>query len=345
MKKTWGMLIQFGENMWEESSAQSKLGFDYQVWCNIVDKCLEYGFDNIVFDLGEGIRYTKHPELWIEGGWTPEEMNKEVKRVREKGIKLIPKLNFSAAHDTWLRDYGKEKMSTPEYYEMCKDLIEEVYEIFDHPEYIHLGLDEEFREIASPENHYRVGEELFKDWAYLIKCVRDTGAEAYIWEDVCIYYEEELWKKYVDKNVLLAGGQYYEYDKSCWTPVSEQSDWVKGYYWGEGFKMKKARYAEYVSRYGDKPIEYVEQDPGVQNRIDFMKNCIEDDRKFVAISSNIFCKTNDRSTVKFVNDSDFGDKVVGFLGCPWRRTHKEHEAAILEEIELLGNAKREFYGE
>jgi hypothetical protein len=46
-----------------------------------------------------------------------------------------------------------------------------------------------------------------------------------------------------------------------------------------------------------------------------------------------------------VNDSDFGDKVVGFLGCPWRRTHKKYEATILEEIELLGNAKREFYGE
>lgn len=344
MKKQWGMLIHFGENMWSVKKSQTKLQFDYEVWCNILDKCLEYGFSKIVFDLGEGVKYTKHPELWIEGGWTPEEMNKEVKRVKEMGITLIPKLNFSAAHDLWLREYGGEKMSTPEYYEMCKDIIEEVYEMFDAPELIHLGLDEEWPETASDENHFRAGEELFRDWTYLINCVRDTGAEAYIWDDTCFYYEG-VWQKYVDKNVVFSGGQYYEYDESKWTKISDQSEWVQKYYWQGGFKEKKSRYDMYVAKYGDTKIEYVEQDPEVNVAIDFMRKCVLEGRRYYVISSNIFCKTNDRSTVEFIYNSDFGDKVEGFLGCPWVRTHKDKEATILSEIENLGKAKMEFYPE
>ena len=34
-------------------------------------------------------------------------------------------------------------VSTPIYYQVCKDLIEEAYEMFDHPEFIHIGMDEE----------------------------------------------------------------------------------------------------------------------------------------------------------------------------------------------------------
>ena len=58
---------------------------------------------------------------------------------RELGIELIPKLNFSATHHTWLCEYG-QMMSTSIYYKACREIIKEVYEAFDHPRYFHLGI-------------------------------------------------------------------------------------------------------------------------------------------------------------------------------------------------------------
>ena len=73
-------------------------------------------------------------------------------------------MNFSAYHDLWLQEYGKSLISTPEYYKVCKDLIDEVCELFEYPEYFHLGLDEEFRDFRGEEGKYfRRGEQLFHE--------------------------------------------------------------------------------------------------------------------------------------------------------------------------------------
>ena len=60
---------------------------------------------------------------------------------RQVSFELIPKLNFSACHDIWLKDYSR-MLSTPIYYEVCRDVIQEVCEVF-KPRYFHLGMDEE----------------------------------------------------------------------------------------------------------------------------------------------------------------------------------------------------------
>lgn len=62
--------------------------------------------------------------------------------MRSLGLTPIPKLNFSTGHDAWLKEYSR-MVSTPVYYQVCEDLIKEVAEAFDYPEYFHLGLDEE----------------------------------------------------------------------------------------------------------------------------------------------------------------------------------------------------------
>lgn len=56
-------------------------------------------------------------------------MRKEVERLRAMGFEVIPKLNFSTSHDVWLGDYSR-MISTPTYYRVCRDLIEEVAEVF-----------------------------------------------------------------------------------------------------------------------------------------------------------------------------------------------------------------------
>ena len=314
--------------------------FDYDVWCNIVDKCTHYKFDTIVLDLLDGLNYTGYPELWIEGGWSHDRLKDEVKRVKALGLNIIPKLNFSAGHDLWFEEYGREKMSTPEYYEVCKNLINELYEIFDSPEYIHLGLDEESPDIATPENFYRTGKKYLEDYKYLVDCVKETGATPCFWNSPFLHYEEAY--DYFDTDCVIYSEMYYTFKKEEWTKISDQDQWVKDYYAGP-FKTREF-YADYVAKYGDVPIEYVEQDPVVEKTIRKREEYAARGYKFVAAMSNIFIKTNDRATVEYYHDSPIESSVAGYFACPWVPTIKgDSEKAILEEIELLGAAKREFY--
>ncbi len=57
------------------------------------------------------------------------------------GIEPIPKLNFSAAHDAWLKDYSR-MVSTLGYYEVCRNPDPGVRLLFD-TRFFHLGMDEE----------------------------------------------------------------------------------------------------------------------------------------------------------------------------------------------------------
>ena len=134
----WGYLIHLGFNFWQEAkdapdpygdmvlkSARSELLCDRRVWTETTDFLAERGGNLLVIDLGEGLRYESHPELAVTGSWTAEELRKELARLRAKGITPIPKMNFSTAHDEWLGEYSR-MVSTPKYYEVCKDLLEEV---------------------------------------------------------------------------------------------------------------------------------------------------------------------------------------------------------------------------
>ena len=62
--------------------------------------------------------------------------------LRALGIEPLPKLNFSTCHDAWLGPYSR-MVSTPAYYDVCRDLIDEVAELFGGPRFFHLGMDEE----------------------------------------------------------------------------------------------------------------------------------------------------------------------------------------------------------
>ena len=146
-----------------------------------------------------------------------------------------------------------------------------------------------------------------------------------------MYYEESY--EYMDKDTLIGESNYYEFKKEKWTKISEQSETVQEYY-----------NTRFVQQNGFS-IEYVEEDPVVQLAIDTMKKCAERGFPIAPVSSNIFIKTNDRSTVEYYSEQDYRDSIKMYIGCTWIMTNKKNEEAILEEIELLGNAKREFYGE
>jgi hypothetical protein len=125
-KMVWGLMMQLGHNMWgeeplvgepktEEERDRYARDFnrtDEKLWHEVTEYAAKKGVNLLLIDLGEGMVYPSHPELAVKGSWSPEKMKAELARLRGLGIEPIPKLNFSASHDAWLKEYSR-KVSTP----------------------------------------------------------------------------------------------------------------------------------------------------------------------------------------------------------------------------------------
>ena len=154
----WCYMLKLGTNMWCDcvppkwgnlkpdempyKAPSDYLRCDDALWRELTDKARAVGFNMLLMDLAEGIQYPSHPELAVKGSWSPEKLRKELARLRAIGLEPIPKLNFSTAHDIWLKDYSR-MVSTKKYYQVCADLIRDVAELFGHPRWFHMGYDEE----------------------------------------------------------------------------------------------------------------------------------------------------------------------------------------------------------
>ncbi len=163
--------------------SSSKLRFDWDVWYEYVDALKSAGVNTLVMDLGDGIRFNSHPEIAVEGAWSVEQLKIEIARLRGMGFELIPKLNFSAAHDYWLKDYAR-MVSTEPYYRVCSDLIAEVCEIF-KPEYFHIGMDEENYPLQEKYDYVviRQHDALWKDIRFLVGEVEKHNVRVIMWAD------------------------------------------------------------------------------------------------------------------------------------------------------------------
>ena len=226
-KEMRGMFLQLGNNMWSdvpvkdwaltkkedlaEVSSLDVLRFDEEVWRRLTDRMVQKGFNAVVMDLGEGCIYPSHPELAVKGSWSAERLQKELARLRAMGIEPIPKLNFSTAHDTWLKEYGR-MVSTPEYYRVCADVIRDVCEIFDKPRLLHLGYDEE--NFGNQRKYayavVRQGELWWHDFLFFVKTVEKLGMRPWIWSDKIWHGKDEFLSR-MPKSVMQSNWYYRQW--------------------------------------------------------------------------------------------------------------------------------------
>ncbi|WP_214626227.1 hypothetical protein [Paenibacillus agaridevorans] len=218
----WANLVHLGYNFWVEEDAppfegsteyihaSSTLLCNKTSWNEITEKMVEDGLNTILIDLGEGVRYESHPEIAVKGSWSVDELKKELSRLRGMGLNPIPKLNFSASHDEWLGVYSRN-LSSPTYYQVCKDLINEVIDIFDNPDFFHLGMDEETYINQERYNHalLRQHEAWWKDFYFLVDTVERRNVRSWIWSDYLWDNQEQFLKK-MPKSVLQSNW-YYRY--------------------------------------------------------------------------------------------------------------------------------------
>ncbi len=203
-----GILIHIGTNLWFEvgnnrgegekvwqSAGSDKMRFDKKLFWELVEHLGECNINTVVLDLADGIVYESHPELAIEGSIPRVELVEMIERLRALGLYIIPKLNFSTCHDAWLKDYSR-MVSTKAYYDVCRDIINEVCDVFE-PEIIHLGMDEENYENQRLYDYVTVRQNdlWWQDLKFLVDTVEKRGARAMMWSDYARHRPNEFIEK------------------------------------------------------------------------------------------------------------------------------------------------------
>lgn len=221
----WTYLIHLGQNMWRGPKGDpypmgkysDVMVTEYDIWREIIDFLPAQGVNTLIIDLAEAVQYDSHPELACEGAWSKEKIRQELAYIRSLGITPIPKLNFSAHHDVWLKEYSF-MVSTPTYYKVVGELIDEVCELFDRPEYFMIGMDEEAYDPDLPYFYIhmqkktgytcvRNGELFWHDIDYLIECCERNGVHPWIWGCIAWIQPEKCIERF-PKNMMVSNALY-----------------------------------------------------------------------------------------------------------------------------------------
>ena len=216
----WANLLQLSTNMWgdrkrpkgvpesEGSYFHDTLQFDDDLWDELLGRMVEAGVNMVVIDLGDGVKYASHPEIAVKGAWTRAKLGRELRKLRKLGLEPIPKLNFSACHDAWLGRYSR-MVSTTAYYEVCKNLIAEVIELFDRPRFFHLGMDEETFGHQRRLEYVLVRQHdlWWHDMLFYCNQVKRGGVRPWVWSDYIWDHGDEFLGR-MPKSVLQSNWYY-----------------------------------------------------------------------------------------------------------------------------------------
>lgn len=309
----WAYLIHLSDNMWgdtpvsaAEQPFHSQLHVDDAVWRQVIDFLPAQGFNTVLVDLGNAVVYDSHPEISAEGAWSKDKLKRELDHMRAIGLTPIPKLNFSAGHDAWLGVYSR-MVATPQYYQVCEDLIKEVAELFGYPALFHLGMDEENAEM---QRNYafcciRQHDLWWHDLYFLFDCCQKVNARPWVWADACWSYfghQEEYLKK-MPKSVL----------QSNW--------WYKKLVREKDGSISDFRYQGYLA------LEQAGFD------------------QVPTVSVVWGCHENAQQTMELAKTTFAQERTKGFMTAPWRMTYTENLYALLNDAYQFGLGKKVVYPE
>jgi len=328
-KKIWGILVHLSKSMWGK---KDHLMFDDGFWTYILEEASKSGINTVVLDIGDGIEFASHPEIALPDAWKRKRVRKEVKRCKDLGIDLIPKLNFSTGHDHWLGEYHR-MTSTTIYYQLCNDLIKECFELFDHPEYIHLGLDEEdARHCAGRDLAvFRQKELYWHDVNFLYDCVADCGAKPWAWSCPLFRHPEEYKAHVEPDDAVISPWYYHAIKRENWTPISSWQDYID-YYSKEPFKSMN--------------LTYVEED--IYNTMcrKVMLPLLKEGYKYIPCASTFYnVDHNTKELVEYFYENAPDEQILGYMTAPWKSTlpTEDCKVAFDKSFKFLKEAREMFY--
>lgn len=321
--KMWAILLHLSPDMWWDTK-YNYIPWDDATWDLILKNAVDAGFNTIVLDVGNGVEFSSHPELAISGTWPQEKLRKEIRRCNELGIAVIPKLNFSTTHDKWLGKYAR-MISTEEYYCVCDDLIKEVYELFNHPQYIHIGMDEENDFMQRNETQiviYRRDELLWHDLRFLVDSVKAAGATPWIWHDLLFGNPEEFKKRFDPKELLVSPWYYRSFHEEHFEPMPDERQ----------------------EEFGNLNLTYLEEGHFFAN---FRKQaCPLANYGFRYVPTASAWSNNPYNAYELMEHFENGapdESIVGYMTAPWSQTVPERVPRFEKSFQWLKEAREKFY--
>ena len=321
MNKRFVFLMHLGGNMWQKpgnAKAYKKETIDWiyrdylvtddATWKTVTDYLPSCKINTLLIDMGEAVELKFHPELAVKGSWSQGKFKDELKRLRSIGLEPLPKFNFSACHNGWMKDM-MYKIGTKEYYDFCNDIIDEAIELFDGPELFHIGMDEEDWESQHINGHSVIvtksPEQFAEDTNKLFDTCKRNGARPWMWAGANIfdyYGSEKMFTEAVPKDVVLSNYHYGSIHVDCEDMYSSPS--VRHYK-----KLEELGYDQI-------PCASTWSEPTCNLRtMNFAK--------------------------KYLDDS----KLLGFMSAPWHLTMPEMLYGLLHDATCQKLAIEKYYGE
>ncbi len=336
MKKMWGLMTHLSFNQW--LPLKDKTEHNEQFWEEIISYSSEHGINTILLDVGDGVKYESHPEISLPDAWDAAKVKKELARLKELGIDVIPKVDFSTGHCFWMKEYRAMTSSKP-YYEFAKDIIFELYEIFGQPEYIHIGMDEENEKFSSLSDLvvYRKGDLLINDLKYLIDTVNKTGAKPIIWHDPMIVNPDGFFESISPDEVLIMPWWYRAIIDGKYTLLSE---------WRKRDLGEVNR--EAVGLCDDAGVEYVEDLPIVQKEINEFKEIVlpglAKGYKYIPVGSVwADVDTNHLQLAEFFDPQFDNENILGYFTAPWLPNDMELMPRFTLSVDQLEELRKTYY--
>ena len=220
----WSFFMYLSRHMWNEPGTPGKLKYfdgpvselnetNVDTWDEMMRFIAERKYNMVVIDCGDGIKYDSHPEISAPDAWDKDFLKKKLDEMRALGLEPIPKLNFSACHLAWIKEY-RRMISSPIFYKVASDLIAEVCEVFGYPRLFHLGLDEENLALqhSLPMVTIRQHDLYWHDVNFLFAECEKHGARPWIWSDN--YWDNpEAFTNNMSKSVLQSNWYYGVFSK------------------------------------------------------------------------------------------------------------------------------------
>lgn len=312
----WVYLIHLSKHLWDDACSAPRglyLDSDYteandtdvEVWDEVMQDLKKFQFNTLLIDVGDALQYETHPEVSAPDAWSKDFLKQKLAEIRTLGIEPIPKLNFSACHDTWLKQYGR-MVSTPVYYAVCADLIREVCEVFGYPRLFHLGFDEESYEYQRINDIAVIRhEEMWgHDLNFLCRECEKHGARPWIWSDY-IWHHKKFFEEKMSRSVL-------------------QSNWYYGRFFNPGDPK--------ASQEAMNTVECYE----LLDKLGFEQ---------IPTCSTYSYKRNSEQTVAFGRHRLDPARVKGYMTASWLHVKKEERYGLLRDAEKLYYARKKWYPE
>jgi glycosyl hydrolase family 20 len=191
---------------------------DYLLLEKYIRLAAYYKFNYVILEFWGIFPFKSHPELSYPGLVEPEKIKKLLQVGKELGIKFIPAYNF-LGHAAGARGKsGKHSildvhpeldslfepggwswcLSNPEVDKIHRDVIDELVESFDEPEYFHIGFDEawDLATCASCRSA-NIKDLMKKRILSLHEILRRKKIKTMIWHDMLLEKNDPRWKPFL----------------------------------------------------------------------------------------------------------------------------------------------------